>query len=87
VSVLIIKLGATGDVVRTTPLRRRLNGPVSWVTAENNLSLLRGSGARVEDMGYASVTREDRQATKQTFVKRNDRFNLLQAAQEPGASS
>jgi lipopolysaccharide heptosyltransferase II len=42
VSVLIIKLGATGDVVRTTPLLRRLAGSVSWITAQNNLSLLQG---------------------------------------------
>ena len=42
-NVLIIKLGATGDVVRTTPLLRRLDGPVSWVTAENNLALLQGT--------------------------------------------
>jgi heptosyltransferase-2 len=41
-SVLIIKLGATGDVVRTTPLLRRLDGPVSWITAEKNLALLEG---------------------------------------------
>jgi hypothetical protein len=40
--VLIIKLGATGDVVRTTPLLRRFEGPVSWVTAEKNLALLEG---------------------------------------------
>jgi ADP-heptose:LPS heptosyltransferase len=40
--VLIIKLGATGDVVRTTPLLRRLDGPVSWITAENNLAILQG---------------------------------------------
>jgi heptosyltransferase-2 len=39
-SVLIIKLGATGDVVRTTPLLRRLDGPVSWITAKTNLALL-----------------------------------------------
>jgi heptosyltransferase-2 len=39
-SVLIIKLGATGDVVRTTPLLRRIDGPVSWITTENNLALL-----------------------------------------------
>jgi len=39
-SVLIIKLGATGDVVRTTPLLRRFDGPVSWITAKNNLELL-----------------------------------------------
>jgi heptosyltransferase II len=41
-SVLIIKLGATGDVVRTTPLLRRLDDSVSWITAENNLALLHG---------------------------------------------
>jgi lipopolysaccharide heptosyltransferase II len=41
-SVLIIKLGATGDVVRTTPLLRRFDGPVSWITAKNNLELLQG---------------------------------------------
>ena len=40
--ILIIKLGATGDVVRTTPLLRRLDGPVSWITAEKNLALLEG---------------------------------------------
>jgi heptosyltransferase II len=40
--VLIIKLGATGDVVRTTPLLRRLDGPVTWITAEKNVMLLQG---------------------------------------------
>lgn len=38
--ILIIKLGATGDVVRTTPLLRRLEGSVSWISAEKNLPLL-----------------------------------------------
>ncbi len=37
---LIIKLGATGDVVRTTTLLRRLEGKVTWITAEKNSSLL-----------------------------------------------
>jgi heptosyltransferase-2 len=41
-NVLIIKLGATGDVVRTTPLLRRLDGPVSWIAAKGNLPLLEG---------------------------------------------
>jgi hypothetical protein len=40
-SVLIIKLGATGDVVQPTPLLKRLDGPVSWLTAEKNLVLLK----------------------------------------------
>ena len=38
--ILIIKLGATGDVVRTTPLLRRLEGSVSWISAKKNLPLL-----------------------------------------------
>jgi len=37
---LIVKLGATGDVVRTTPLLHRLNGRVVWLTAEQNKTLL-----------------------------------------------
>jgi heptosyltransferase-2 len=38
--ILIIKLGATGDVVRTTPLLKRLDGRVTWVTAAKNKPLL-----------------------------------------------
>src|SRR5947209_10314782 len=41
-SVLIIKLGATGDVVRTTPLLRRLSGSVTWITAAKNGVFLDG---------------------------------------------
>lgn len=41
-NILIIKLGATGDVVRTTPLLRRLCGQVTWITARKNADLLRG---------------------------------------------
>jgi ADP-heptose:LPS heptosyltransferase len=37
--ILIIKVGATGDVVRTTPLLRRLTGEVTWLTAEKNVVL------------------------------------------------
>jgi len=40
VNVLIVKLGATGDVVRTTSLLRRLSGQVTWVTAAKNSTLL-----------------------------------------------
>src|SRR6266481_7214860 len=39
-NVLIVKLGATGDVVRTTPLLRRLSGSVTWITAAKNGVLL-----------------------------------------------
>src|ERR1700730_13921843 len=39
---LIIKLGATGDVVRTTPLLSRLPGQITWLTEARNTSLLEG---------------------------------------------
>ena len=41
-NTLVIKLGATGDVVRTTPLLKRLTGEISWVTAAKNVPLLTG---------------------------------------------
>jgi ADP-heptose:LPS heptosyltransferase len=41
-NTLIIKLGATGDVVRTTPLLEKLNGKITWITAAKNLALLEG---------------------------------------------
>lgn len=41
-SILIIKLGATGDVVRTTPLLRKVDGEVTWVTTAGNAVLLQG---------------------------------------------
>jgi len=39
-ATLIIKLGAMGDVLRTTTLLRALPGPVTWVTRTASLSLL-----------------------------------------------
>src|SRR6266576_4345301 len=41
-NVLILKLGATGDVVRTTPLLCRLRGSITWITAAKNCVLLEG---------------------------------------------
>jgi len=41
-NVLIIKLGATGDVVRTTPLLHRLKGSLTWITATKNAVFLDG---------------------------------------------
>jgi heptosyltransferase-2 len=38
--ILIIKLGAMGDVLRTTPLLRVLEGGVTWVTSPHSLPLL-----------------------------------------------
>jgi heptosyltransferase-2 len=39
-STLIIKLGAMGDVLRTTTILRRLDAPVTWVTRPASLALL-----------------------------------------------
>src|ERR1700730_8266637 len=41
-NVLIVKLGATGDVVRTTPLLSQLSGQITWLTAAKNAVLLSG---------------------------------------------
>src|SRR5262249_30090882 len=56
-SVLIIKLGASGDVVRTTPLLRQLDGPVSWITAEKNLALLEGIDREVRCVSWENRKR------------------------------
>src|SRR5213080_2056516 len=56
-STLIIKLGATGDVVRTTPLLYRLDAPISWVTAENNLPLLQGVDRAVRCVSWENRNR------------------------------
>jgi heptosyltransferase-2 len=47
-NILIAKLGATGDVVRTTPLLRRLDGQITWVTANKNAVLLEGLQANLK---------------------------------------
>jgi len=41
-NILIAKLGATGDVVRTTPLLSRLSDQITWLTAAKNTVLLEG---------------------------------------------
>lgn len=41
-NILIVKLNATGDVVRTTSLLRVLRGHVTWLTARSNVQLLQG---------------------------------------------
>lgn len=42
-NLLIIKLGVTGDVVRTTPSLNRLSVQITWLTAAKNTVLLKGS--------------------------------------------
>jgi hypothetical protein len=60
-NILIIKLGATGDVVRTTTLLRRLEGAVTWITAAKNLPLLLGLSREVR-----AVSWEHRQSVADT---------------------
>jgi ADP-heptose:LPS heptosyltransferase len=40
--ILIVKLGASGDVVRTTPLLRVLKGEIHWLTSDLNCVMLDG---------------------------------------------
>lgn len=41
--ILILKLGATGDVLRTTPLLHVLQGEIYWITSNENLIILAGN--------------------------------------------
>ncbi len=50
-----MKLNATGDVVRTTPLLHSLKGEFTWITARNNVVLLKGLADNLR-----SVSWEDR---------------------------
>jgi heptosyltransferase II len=63
-NTLIVKLNATGDVVRTSSLLHRLDGPITWISARGNLPLLQGlrPDMRVlawEDRDQAIDTRYD----------------------------
>ena len=51
-NLLIIKLGATGDVVRTTPLLEKLQGEVTWITAGKNLPLLKNLRPRLHALAW-----------------------------------
>lgn len=51
-NILIAKLGATGDVVRTTPLLRRLSGQITWVTAAKNAVLVEGGASNLRCVSW-----------------------------------
>jgi ADP-heptose:LPS heptosyltransferase len=51
-NVIILKLNATGDVVRTTTLLHRLQGEVTWITARTNQELLDGSSGKVRCLSW-----------------------------------
>jgi hypothetical protein len=61
-NTLIVKLNATGDVVRTTTLLRSLPGEVTWVTAPNNLPLLSGLSGNVRGVSW-----DDREQVRDRF--------------------
>jgi len=56
-NILIVKLGATGDVVRTTPLLRRLSGSVTWITAVKNGVLLEGLSDKLRHFSWEARAR------------------------------
>jgi ADP-heptose:LPS heptosyltransferase len=56
-NVLIVKLGATGDVVRTTPLLRQLSGSVTWITAAKNGVFLDGSAHNLRHFSWEARAR------------------------------
>ena len=56
-NVLIVKLGATGDVVRTTPLLRRLSGSVTWITAAKNGVFLEGLADNLRHFSWEARAR------------------------------
>jgi heptosyltransferase-2 len=56
-NVLIVKLGATGDVVRTTPLLRRLSGSVTWLTAAKNGVFLDGLADNLRHFSWEARAR------------------------------
>jgi heptosyltransferase II len=56
-NLLIIKLGATGDVVRTTPLLRSLKGSITWITAAKNAVLLDGLADNLRHFSWETRAR------------------------------
>lgn len=51
-SILIIKTGATGDVVRTTPLLNKLTDDVIWLTEARNTALVDGLRSNVRCIAW-----------------------------------
>jgi ADP-heptose:LPS heptosyltransferase len=54
---LIIKIGATGDVVRTTPLLRRMTGEITWLTSAKNIVLLEGLKENLRSFAWGDQER------------------------------
>lgn len=94
---LIIKLDATGDVVRTTPLLRCLPGSVTWLTAPKNTDLftdLTGhlrclswtDRARAVDQAYDLVINLEDGLDAAEFLKAVEYDQLFGAYSDPNRS-
>jgi len=64
--ILILKLNATGDVVRTTPLLKCLEGEITWITARRNTVLLDRLAGNLRVFSW-----EDRESV------RNEEYDLV----------
>lgn len=51
-NTLIVKLGATGDVVRTSALLHKLEGEITWLTEAKNLSLIKGVAENLRSLTW-----------------------------------
>jgi len=88
-NVLIVKLGATGDVVRTTPLLKRLTGHITWLTAAKNTVLLEGVMERlrclVEQRDQARDRKYDLVINLEDTLEVGDYLKALETGQLFGA--
>ena len=55
---LIIKLGATGDVVRTTTLIEVLKDEIYWITSDQNLIMLEGHPKIAECIPWSNAQKK-----------------------------
>lgn len=60
--ILIIKLGALGDVLRTTPLLRILKGEITWVTKKNAIPFFKNNSYvhHLVDIRHSSFLKKNR---------------------------
>lgn len=94
---LIVKLNATGDVVRTTTLLRRIEGRITWITARGNLSLLEGvrpdmrvlaweDRQKADDTAYDLVISLEDEVETATFVEGLRKRRVFGALLRPDGS-
>jgi ADP-heptose:LPS heptosyltransferase len=89
-NVLIVKLNATGDVVRTTTILHKLHGHVTWITAPLNTVLLEGirpdlrilswdAREKAADRVYDLVVNLEDEVEVATFIRRIEHQQLFGA--------